>query len=248
MRKRQLLVLLAAGSLLSAASPAWADGTGFDSEEYEVSEVASYVDLTVHAGMWAEQGRFDYHTSDLTAVAGEDYQQKSGTLWFAGSSSGNIRVPITNDELFEGEERFEVRLTNFTGGFVTRGRETAVVRILDNDAKPSSGSAASSGRSIQQAAESQAASTARSPSLPSSAPSPPGSTKAVIQTDQENPDDLTGPGPNEPSALDGAKPLATKAERDDRRPSFPLPGLGILLIVLIAAGFGLKKTLGRRLT
>lgn len=38
-----LLALLVAGSLLTAASPAWASNVRFDPSEYEVAEAAGYV-------------------------------------------------------------------------------------------------------------------------------------------------------------------------------------------------------------
>jgi hypothetical protein len=242
------VTLLAAGSLLTAASPAWADGTGFDKEWHEVNEAASYIDLAVRAGVWHEQGHLDYHTADLTAVAGEDYQQESGTLWFAGNSWATIRVPITNDELFEGEERFEVRLTNFTGGFVTRGYEATVVRILDDDhPNPSSGTSSSSGRSNQQAAGSQIGSSARPPS-PSTDPASSASTEAGDQSGEVNLDEPTLP--SEPWAWDEAEPFSGKAAPSDNRPSSPhlLDLVTLLLLTITPAAFGFKRRPRRRLT
>lgn len=141
------LAMLAAGIVLTAASPAWADGceggscTGFEKGEYEVGEAAGHVDLAVSQAWCCPmgQGQIDYYTSDLTALAGEDYQQTPGTLTFAAPANSfgrlEIRVPINQDGLLEGEERFEVRLTNFRGTFVNRGRETAIVRVLDEAPK-----------------------------------------------------------------------------------------------------------------
>lgn len=253
MRARQLrvvlLAMLVAGSVIIAASSARADGcegnscSGFVQDEYEVAETAGSVELQVSVA-WCcpvAQGTIDYYTSDLTAVAGHDYQQTSGTLTYTGHGGNVIRVPITNDELVEGEERFEVKLTNFRGSFVNRGRETAVVRILGDYPKQSSGIAASPGRSGQQPVGSQESSLAPPPSLHPAGPDSSGSTDVGNQSGQLNPDDLTRP--DESSAPDGAKPLVGKAVRGDNGPSsLPLAGLGTLLLVLTAAvGFALKK-------
>jgi hypothetical protein len=253
MRRRHFRIvfvtLLAAGSLLTAASPAWADGTGFDKEWHEVNEAASYIDLAVRAGVWHEQGHLDYHTADLTAVAGEDYQQESGTLWFAGNSWATIRVPITNDELFEGEERFEVRLTNFTGSFVTRGYEATVVRILDDDhPKPSSGTSSSSGRSNYQAAGSQIGSSAPTPSRPSTDTGSSALTQAGNQSGELNLDEP--PLPSEPWAWDEAEPFSDKAAPSDNPPSTPRPVdlATLLLLTITAAAFVFKRSPRRRLT
>ena len=146
MNKRTLrsviLSVLAIGIVLGAAFPAWADHTGFSKREYQVSEDASYVELTVETSCCPlGSGRIDYYTSNASAIAGEDYQQTSGTLTFPAEYT--IRVPITNDELFESEEQFAVSLTNFRGTFINNagGTVTAAVRILDDETPPSSSSA-----------------------------------------------------------------------------------------------------------
>lgn len=152
-----ILSALAIGIVLGAALPAWADHTGFSKREYQESEDASYVELTVETSCCPlGSGRIDYYTSNASAIAGEDYQQTSGTLTFPAEYT--IRVPITNDELFESEEQFAVSLTNFRGTFINNaGRTvTAAVRILDDETPPASSSAtgSSSGSSSSRSSRS----------------------------------------------------------------------------------------------
>lgn len=158
---------LAVATVMGPASPASANHTGFSKAEYEVAETAGYVELSIDSagGFPPGSGQFDYYTANLSAFAGADYEQTSGTVTteFPADCGCSIRVPITNDELFEGEEQFEVRLNNFRG-WVTPARTTAVVRILDDDPKPSSNSI-STGRSNQHiSANSSGSSPLRSPS------------------------------------------------------------------------------------
>ena len=144
-RLRQVFLVLVVGAgALIPASPAWTAGasacdpgnncTGFESARYWVDETSRYVDLHVYAAWCCPvgQGQIDYETFDLSAKAGHDFIRSSGTLTYAGHGSGKIRVGIIRDERSEGEEQFEVRLTNFRGTFVNRGVETAVVTISDD--------------------------------------------------------------------------------------------------------------------
>ena len=60
----------------------------------------------------------DYSTFDGTAIAGEDYTVKSGTLTFTETDSGAQEVPVqtTDDILSEASETFDFRLSNAQGG------------------------------------------------------------------------------------------------------------------------------------
>jgi len=76
----------------------------------------------------------DYATSDVTATAGQDYLGASGILTFAvGETNQTFSVPILNDALTEGNEAFEVTLTNPGTGAVLGPRITVRVQIIDND-------------------------------------------------------------------------------------------------------------------
>ncbi|MFQ5470443.1 MAG: Calx-beta domain-containing protein, partial [Gammaproteobacteria bacterium] len=76
----------------------------------------------------------DYATADGvgTATNGADYTTTSGTLtWPAGSSSVmTFTIPISADDLVEGDETVALRLSNATGG-ATLGRNVADLTIRD---------------------------------------------------------------------------------------------------------------------
>ncbi|MBW3587970.1 MAG: hypothetical protein KY429_00935 [Actinobacteria bacterium] len=253
MRKRNLLrvalALLAVGSLLTAASPAWAcEGdscSGFTKDEYEVMEGEGYAELQVRVA-WCcptAQGTIDYETSDLTAIADQDYRQTSGTLTFTGHGGASIRIPIFFDDFTEGEEQFEVRLTNFRGTFVNRGRETAVVKIVDDHSKRFSSDPVQLGPPDQQAAGSQGgSSTPRSPS-----------TNPASPADSGNPSvNPAGPTPtmaDEDLGEESERVVARAAGGDNPSPPVGSAGLRALLVVMIAAAvLGLKMKFGRKLT
>ncbi len=82
----------------------------------------------------------DYSTSDITAIAGQDYQPVSGVLSFSSFESiKTISVPIQNDDLLEPRETFSFTLSNPTNNSdIEEGRETMSVHILDEDLKDGS--------------------------------------------------------------------------------------------------------------
>ncbi|WP_345251326.1 Calx-beta domain-containing protein, partial [Kangiella taiwanensis] len=79
----------------------------------------------------------DFATADDTATAGPlaDYLANSGTLSFAGTDGEvqSITVTINDDFAIEGDETFNVNLSNITGGLATINDGTGVVTIQDND-------------------------------------------------------------------------------------------------------------------
>ena len=78
-----------------------------------------------------------YATQDGTALAGQDYVAKSGTLSFSGATTQQqIRVPVSQDAIPEPGEAFVVNLSNASGAAIGRGQGTAV--ILDDDSGPTS--------------------------------------------------------------------------------------------------------------
>jgi hypothetical protein len=73
-------------------------------------------------------------TSSGTAIAGSDYTAKTGTVTFAaGSTSAIFTVSVTGDTLREGNETFNLLLSNATGG-ATISPTSATMTILDDDA------------------------------------------------------------------------------------------------------------------
>ncbi len=75
-----------------------------------------------------------YATSDGTAVAGEDYLAKSGSLTFAQESSRTVWVLLYDDGKNEPTETFVITLTSATNATIATA--TAEGTIMDNDEPP----------------------------------------------------------------------------------------------------------------
>ena len=77
-----------------------------------------------------------YATVNGSATAGEDFRFTSGTLSWAGGEIGvkSIAVVFFDDRIVEGNEEFEIRLSNPTGGATTPpSGATQRIRILDDE-------------------------------------------------------------------------------------------------------------------
>ncbi|VDN11537.1 unnamed protein product [Dibothriocephalus latus] len=71
----------------------------------------------------------DYFTEDGTAVANEDYVPASGTLVFnANETHKQISIAIIDDEVFEEDEHFSIRLNNLK---VVRSTKPIDLRLVD---------------------------------------------------------------------------------------------------------------------
>ena len=104
-----------------------------------VSESEASVTLNVtRSGATATTVSVNYATANGTATAGSDYTATSGTLTWLPSDPDvkTVTVPIANDSAYEGNEAFNVTLSNPTGG-ATLGTDTSTVTIADDDAAPS---------------------------------------------------------------------------------------------------------------
>ena len=76
----------------------------------------------------------DYATKDDTAKAGEDYVSTSGTLSFAdGETILGFVIPITNDNIGEIENSFDITLSTFTGNSIEGSPIVATVSISNDD-------------------------------------------------------------------------------------------------------------------
>jgi poly(3-hydroxybutyrate) depolymerase len=76
----------------------------------------------------------DYATGDGSAAAGVNYTATNGTLTFApGETNQHIFVPILNDGQVGKTTRFQVSLSNPTGGAVLGARTVANVNIQESD-------------------------------------------------------------------------------------------------------------------
>ena len=74
----------------------------------------------------------DYTTADGTAVAGSDYVAENGSLTFAnGTTQQTVQVSILGDDAVEGEETFELHLSNAVNAVV--GTPVGTATIADDD-------------------------------------------------------------------------------------------------------------------
>jgi hypothetical protein len=114
-------------------------GLELEREQISAAELSSPLLVKVmRTGDDSTSVSVDYSTSDGTATAGSDYTATSGTLTFApGELTKFISIPITDDNLFEnGNETFNLTLSNPTNSAVLLTPSTATVSIFDNENKP----------------------------------------------------------------------------------------------------------------
>ena len=79
----------------------------------------------------------DYQTVGVTATPGQDFEPVSGTLVFNEFVTRlTFRVPIRQDTVFEGDETFDVVLSNPGGGARLGATPRASVTIIDDDPAP----------------------------------------------------------------------------------------------------------------
>src|SRR5689334_19608808 len=85
-----------------------------------------------------------YATADGSAFAGSDYAAQSGTLSFGRTDTAKtVSVPLVNDTTLEGDETFDLRLSNASGAASSGNDLTGTATIADDDAVvplPTSGS------------------------------------------------------------------------------------------------------------
>ncbi|XP_062392419.1 sodium/calcium exchanger 2-like isoform X2 [Sardina pilchardus] len=121
----------------------------FEQAQYQCSENCGTVSLWVTFQGCTSNGTclVDYNTENGSANAGADYQYSHGTLEFKpGETRKEIKVGIIDDEMFEEDEHFFVRLHNLreaegppSGDGVENSKlrliepQLAMVTILDDD-------------------------------------------------------------------------------------------------------------------
>uniref|UniRef100_W5K1U0 Solute carrier family 8 member 2a n=1 Tax=Astyanax mexicanus TaxID=7994 RepID=W5K1U0_ASTMX len=115
----------------------------FEQMQYQCSENCGEVSLWVAllGGSGTKTFHVDYRTENGSASAGTDFQYCEGTLVFQpGDTRKEIKVGIIDDEVFEEDEHFFVRLSNLReeGGDSTDGARlvdplVTTVTILDDD-------------------------------------------------------------------------------------------------------------------
>jgi polyhydroxybutyrate depolymerase len=127
-----------AGALLSSRAIAKVmivdndSGVGVEFGNYSIAESVGTFSLNVLRGNDVDLGSFtvDYATSNLTALAGRDYQAISGTLVFEQNETIKaISVPILRDAIVTNNINFRLTLTKPTGNAVI-GRASVMVAIV----------------------------------------------------------------------------------------------------------------------
>lgn len=94
--------------------------------EFEV-RVVRRGDLSLHVSV-------DYETEDGSAEAGSDYIGRKGTLNFPpGVDEQRFKIEVIDDEVFEQDEHFYVRLSNVSEPAELSTPKVATVMILDDD-------------------------------------------------------------------------------------------------------------------
>ncbi|GAA6223579.1 sodium/calcium exchanger 2-like [Lates japonicus] len=91
----------------------------FESAHSQCMENCGVLTLTVvcHGGLGENTFYVDYRTEDGSANAGSDYEYSEGTLVFKpGETHKEIKVGIIDDDIFEEDEHFFVRLLNLRVG------------------------------------------------------------------------------------------------------------------------------------
>ena len=104
---------------------------------YSVQEDCTTVTVTVNRiGDTSGAASVDYNTSDVTATERKDYITALGSLRFAaGETSKTFAVLINEDSFVEGNETFNITLSN-PSGVSLGGPAIATVTITDDAAEP----------------------------------------------------------------------------------------------------------------
>ncbi len=102
---------------------------------YSVDEAAGTASIAVTRSGGSSGGiEVSYSTTDGSAMSGSDYTAASGTLSFAaGELNKSFLVTILDDGIAEGDESFNVHLSNPTGGAVLGARKSAPVNVFDDE-------------------------------------------------------------------------------------------------------------------
>ncbi|XP_061660002.1 solute carrier family 8 member 4a isoform X1 [Syngnathoides biaculeatus] len=121
----------------------------FDPSHYQCFENCGSLKLSVsrHGGEAGCTVKVDYRTEDGTANAGSDYEFAEGTLVFKpGETTKEFSVGVIDDDIFEEDEHFYVRLSN------PRVAHRAEVSVLEPRSLSSGGAAGGSCRVPPKAA------------------------------------------------------------------------------------------------
>uniref|UniRef100_A0A1Q3FVJ1 Putative ca2+/na+ exchanger ncx1 n=1 Tax=Culex tarsalis TaxID=7177 RepID=A0A1Q3FVJ1_CULTA len=107
----------------------------FEPGHYTVMESVGAFDVrVVRRGDLSSSVTVDYETEDGSAEAGSDYIGKKGTLTFGpGVDEQRFQIEVIDDEVFEQDEHFYIRLSNVSEPATLSTPKVATVMILDDD-------------------------------------------------------------------------------------------------------------------
>lgn len=107
----------------------------FEPGHYTVMESCGDFELrVVRRGDLSQRVTVNYETEDGSAEAGSDYVGRKGTLIFnPGVDEQRFRVEVIDDDVFEQDEHFYVRLSRPSEGVTLSTPQVATVMILDDD-------------------------------------------------------------------------------------------------------------------
>lgn len=107
----------------------------FEPGHYTVMESVGDFELrVVRRGDLSQLVTVDFETEDGSAEAGSDYIGKKGTLTFPpGVDEQRFRIEVIDDDVFEQDEHFYVRLSNVSDNATLTTPKVATVMILDDD-------------------------------------------------------------------------------------------------------------------
>ncbi|XP_008549239.1 sodium/calcium exchanger 3 [Microplitis demolitor] len=108
----------------------------FEPAHYTVMENVGTFEITVTrvGGDLNKSCTVDYYTEDGSAEAGEDYVAARGTLTFEpGEVKKTIQLSVIDDDVFEQDEHFYVKLSNVSQPAMLVSPSLATVMILDDD-------------------------------------------------------------------------------------------------------------------
>lgn len=107
----------------------------FEPGHYTVMESCGDFEIrVVRRGDLSSLVTVDFETEDGSAEAGSDYIGKKGTLTFPpGVDEQRFRLEVIDDDVFEQDEHFYVRLSNISDNATLCTPKVATVMILDDD-------------------------------------------------------------------------------------------------------------------
>lgn len=106
----------------------------FEPGHYTVMENCGEFEVrVVRRGDISKYSKVDFETEDGTAAAGSDYVGKKGVLTFPpGVDEQRFKIEVIDDDIFEEDECFYIRLTSAENGRIVIPQK-ATVMILDDD-------------------------------------------------------------------------------------------------------------------